>query len=140
MNKRDWYLNKLDITQYILRNPQVIKGEARIDITENIRLIVISKTPPQEKIFHDILNAIHVSHDDCLYLMPSQLLMPVEQIYPVMWFINETIPENWSQQTLANKPIIMTNSLMELAKSPQQKRQLWQILCQYENYFRTDAH
>lgn len=139
MNKQDWYLNKLNITQYLLRKPNVIKGEAKIHITDNIRLIVITESQPaHEKIFQDILRAIHVSPEDCLTLTPSQLLMPLEQINHVIWFIDETLPESWQSSSVRDsKPIITTQSLAQIALSPQLKRQLWQTLCQYENYFNT---
>lgn len=137
MNKRDWYLNKLEIPQYILRNSQAIKGEAKVEITDNIRLIVVSQNHPTEKIFQDILNAIHVISDDCLVLMPTQLLMPAKEIKSVIWFIDTPLPEHWSEQDISNTAIIKTYSLRELASSPQQKRQLWRTLCQYEKNFQT---
>lgn len=137
MNRQDWYLNKLGIYQYVLRKPNVIQGEAKVEITNNIKLIVISEHYPKEKIFQDILKAIHVTIDDCLILKPAQLLITADKIFTVIWFLDQPIPENWSEQDISSKPIIMTNSLAELASSPQQKRQLWQTLCQYENYFRS---
>lgn len=134
MNKQDWYLNKLGITQYVLRNPNALKGISA-DIAQNIRLIVVAKHQPTEKIFQDILNAIHVSNEDCLHLTPAQLIMPIEQIKHVIWFINTPLPDCWlSSDQLKNKAIIKTTSLIQLSESPNQKRQLWQTLCQYENY------
>lgn len=137
MNKQDWYLNKLNITQYILRNPYVVKGEAKINIADNIRLLIVCKTPPDEKIFHDILRAIHINYNDCLMLTPAQLSLPIKQLDRVIWFIDEPLPESWQTIEVTNKPIIKTTSLTQLALSPLLKRQLWQKLCQYEDYFKT---
>ncbi|WP_392553360.1 DNA polymerase III subunit psi [Orbus wheelerorum] len=139
MNNQDWYLNQLGITQYILRKPTVMKGEASINIANNIRLIIVSQSAPDDKIFYDILKAINVKKEDCLILSPAQLFMPLNQLNHVIWFINENIPDSWkSAHTLNDKAIIETTTLSELAQSPNLKRQLWRTLCQYENYF--NAH
>ncbi|WP_392562063.1 DNA polymerase III subunit psi [Orbus sturtevantii] len=136
MNNQDWYLNQLGVTQYILRKPTVMKGEASINIADNIRLIVISQSSPSDKIFDDILKAICVKKEDCLILSPAQLFMPLEQLNHVIWFINENLPDSWcSSSSLDEKAIIETTSLSQLASSPNLKRQLWRTLCQYENYF-----
>lgn len=138
MNKQDWYLNQLNITQYVLRNPSVLKGESLLNITDNIRLIIVSKLYPTEKIFGDILKAIHLTEDNCLTLLPAQLIMPIEQINNVIWFIDEPLPDNWQKSNLREeKAIIETVDLAKLTKSPNLKRKLWYDLCQYENYFNT---
>jgi len=62
--------------------------------------------------------------------------MPLEQLNHVIWFINENIPDSWRNAILLNdKAIIETTTLSQLASSSNLKRQLWRILCQYENYF-----
>jgi len=138
MNNQDWYLNQLGVTQYILRKPTVMKGEASINITNNIRLIIVSQSVPDDKIFYDILKAINVKKEEYLILSPAQLFMPLEQLNHVIWFINENIPDSWRNATLLNdKAIIETATLSQLASSPNLKRQLWRTLCQYENYFNT---
>lgn len=138
MNKQDWYLNQLNIAQYVLRKPSVLKGESLLNITDNIRLIIVSKLHPTEKIFGDILKAINLTPDNCLMLLPAQLIMPIEQINQVIWFINEPLPERWKKSNLyTSKAIIETVDLTELTKSPNLKRKLWYDLCQYENYFNT---
>ncbi|WP_392560153.1 DNA polymerase III subunit psi [Orbus mooreae] len=136
MNNPDWYLNQLGITQYILRKPTAMKGEASINIAENIRLIIVTRAAPSDKIFTDILKAIHLTTDDCLILSPNQLIMPIEQLDRVIWFIDQSLPDSWSESSeLNNKAIIKTVSLTQLALSATLKRQLWNMLCQYENYF-----
>lgn len=140
MNNQDWYLNQFGITQYLLRKPAVLKGEASIDIAENIQLIVITQSEPVHKIFSDILTAIGVSRENCLILSPAQLILPLDQIKQAVWFINEMLPNNWIDSPVMNeKMIIETPSLVELAASPHLKRQLWNTLCQYENYFNTHS-
>lgn len=136
MNKQDWYLNQLDITQYVLRNPAVMKGESAMNIADNIRLIVISQSVPTDKIFYDILKAIHLTQHNCLILSPAQFIMPIEQLNHVIWFIDHPLPDNWlTSPLLKSKAIITTAPLTQLALAPNLKRQLWNNLCQYENYF-----
>jgi len=139
MNNQDWYLNQLGVTQYILRKHTVMKGEVSINIANNIRLIIVSQSAPDDKIFYDILKSINVKKEDCLILSPAQLFMPLDQLNHVIWFINENIPDSWKSALLLNdKAIIETTTLSKLAQSPNLKRQLWRTLCQYENYF--NAH
>lgn len=137
MNNQDWYINQLGITQYVLRDRYAIKGDALINIADNIRLIVITQSTTDTKIFYDILKAIHVTTDDCLILSPAQLAIPIERFDRVIWLIDETLPESWLHSPeLKNKAVIESVSLSQLAKEPNLKRQLWNSLCQYENYFR----
>ncbi|OCG23213.1 hypothetical protein A9G11_06345 [Gilliamella sp. wkB108] len=133
MNKQDWYLKQLNITQYVLRNSTVFKGEIATHIGDEIRLIVVAEQKPTQKIYLDILNAIHLTEDQVLILTPSQLIMPASDVNIVVWFIDVKPDESW-QSPLT----IETINLDLLANAPQQKRQLWQQLCQYENYFHPD--
>lgn len=133
MDRQDWYLKQCDITQYILRKPMLLKGEIATHISDDIRLLVVSEQKPTQKIYFDILNAIHLSNDQVLYLTPSQLIMPASDLKTVIWFIDIEQNKTW-QYPLT----IQSTNLETLAHSPQQKRQLWQQLCQYENHFNTN--
>ncbi|OCG71555.1 hypothetical protein A9G43_05670 [Gilliamella sp. Occ3-1] len=133
MTQQDWYLKQCNITQYVLRNANVFKGEIATQISEEIRLIVIAEQKPTQKIYYDILNAIHLTEEQVLFLTPQQLIIPADEIKTVIWFIDITLDESW-----VNPLTIQTTSLDQLAKTPQQKRQLWQKLCQYENHFHPD--
>lgn len=136
MHSRDWYLTELGITQYVLRKSAVFKGEIVNNIADNIKLIVVASAVPTEKIFTDILKAIHLETNQCLHLTQEKLIMPIEQLQHVIWFIDQPLPESWELSPIKpNKAIIESISLDELAKSPQLKRQLWQTLCRYENNF-----
>ncbi|OCG64301.1 hypothetical protein A9G48_03450 [Gilliamella sp. wkB18] len=130
MTLQDWYLKQCNITQYVLRNANAFKGEIATQINEEIRLIVVAEQKPTQKIYYDILNAIHLTEEQVLFLTPQQLIIPADEIKKVIWFINITPDESWK-----NSLIIQTINLDLLAKTPQQKRLLWQQLCQYENYF-----
>lgn len=130
MTEQDWYLQQCNITQYILRNSVVFKGEMATHISDEIRLIVVADQKPTQKIYTDILNAIRLKEEQVLILTPSQLIIPASDIKTVIWFIDFTPDENWQ-----NHLTIQTSSLDVLANTPQQKRQLWRQLCQYENYF-----
>jgi DNA polymerase III subunit psi len=133
MTLQDWFLKQCNITQYVLRNANVFKGEITTQIREEIRLIVVAEQKPTQKIYFDILNAIHLTEEQVLFLTPQQLIIPADEIKTVIWFIDITLNESWG-----NPLTIQTTSLDQLAKTPQQKRQLWQKLCQYENHFHPD--
>ncbi|OCG15484.1 hypothetical protein A9G09_04475 [Gilliamella sp. wkB292] len=130
MTEQDWYLKQCNITQYVLRNAAAFKGELATHISDEIRLIVVAEQKPTQKIYQDILNAISLSAEQVLVLTPSQLIIPANEINKVVWFIDIQPDESWQNQLL-----IQTTNLDALANAPQQKRQLWQQLCQYENYF-----
>ena len=130
MSEQDWYLKQCNITQYVLRNPAVFKGEIATHIGKEIRLIVVANQQPTQKIYFDILKAIHLTEDQVMVLTPSQLIMPASEIQTVVWFIDVKPDESW-----LNPLTVQTISLDLLPSAPQQKRQLWQQLCQYENYF-----
>jgi DNA polymerase III, psi subunit len=51
MNRQDWYLNKLGISQYVLRKPNVIQGEAKVEITNNMLLASIIRKKKYFRIF-----------------------------------------------------------------------------------------
>lgn len=139
MNNSDWYLDQLGITQYVLRKPAAMKGEASINIADHIRLIVVAQSVPNDKIFYDILKAINISIENCLILPPAQLLMPIEKLDRAIWFIDETLPTSWSTSpVISDKVIITTVGLAQLALSANLKRQLWNTICQYEDYFHTN--
>lgn len=130
MSQQDWYLQQCGITQYILRKSTVFKGEIAMPISDEIRLIIVAAQKPTEKIYFDILSAIHLTEAQVFHLTPAQLIMPADEITKVIWFIDENLPDNWQ-----NPYTIQTSSLTQLARSPQEKRQLWQQLCQYETMF-----
>ncbi|QYN44004.1 MULTISPECIES: DNA polymerase III subunit psi [unclassified Gilliamella] len=130
MAQLDWYLQQCNITQYVLRNAHVFKGEIATHISDNIRLIVVADNKPNQKIYYDILNAIGLKEDQVLVLTPAQLIMPANEVNTVIWFIDIKPDNSW-----VNPLIIETVNLDLLATQPKQKRQLWQQLCQYENYF-----
>ncbi|MDF7667655.1 DNA polymerase III subunit psi [Orbaceae bacterium ESL0727] len=130
MTQLDWYLTQCGITQYILRKLSALRGEVISQIGEDIRLIVVANHQPTEKIYFDILSAIHITTEQVFYLAPSQLIFPADAIKKVIWFIDQRLPDQWQ-----NPLTIQTSNLQQLANSPHEKRQLWQQLCQYEAYF-----
>ncbi|OCG18255.1 MULTISPECIES: DNA polymerase III subunit psi [unclassified Gilliamella] len=130
MTQQDWYLKQCNITQYVLRRPAVLKGEVSTHISDEIRLIVVAEQKPTQKIYFDILNAIRLTEEQVLVLTPSQLIIPASEIKTVVWFIDIKPDEHWEHSLT-----IQTISLDLLANASQQKRQLWQQLCQYENDF-----
>ena len=130
MTQTDWYLKQCNITQYVLRNSAVFQGELATHINDKIRLIVVAKKKPTQKIYYDILKAIDLTEEQVLVLTPSQLIISADEVKVVTWFIDVNSNEPWQ-----NNLTINTSDLDSLAKDPQQKRKLLQQLCNYENHF-----
>jgi DNA polymerase III subunit psi len=130
MTQIDWYLKQCNITQYVLRNSAVFQGELATHIGDETRLIIVAKQKPTQKIYYDILKAIQLTEEQVLFLTPSQLIIPANEVHIVTWFIDINSDEPWQ-----NNLTITTSDLDSLAKDPHQKRKLWQQLCEYENDF-----
>ncbi|WP_392565498.1 DNA polymerase III subunit psi [Utexia brackfieldae] len=133
LNRRDWYLNQLGITQYELRKPKALNESVTLALTESTRLIiVVENTPPQTRFFQDILSAVSVDKHALCFINPAQLALLPTTFKGVIWSIGCD-----KQSTLSTQyeTIIETSSLETLQSSAKEKRQLWQKLCEYEHYF-----
>ncbi|MDF7669714.1 DNA polymerase III subunit psi [Orbaceae bacterium ESL0721] len=130
MRQQDWYLTQCNITQYILRKSAVQKSERLLELNETVKLIVVASQKPVEKIFYDILSAIHLNEDQVFHLTPAQLMIAEDNVNRVVWFIDVALPDSWQ-----NSCTIKTCNLAQLASSPAEKRKLWQQLCHYQNLF-----
>lgn len=60
MNRRDLLLTEMNIPQWILVKPQVLKGDAQIRLADNIKLVVICEEDHQQTgLFQDVLRAFY---------------------------------------------------------------------------------
>ena len=51
MNRRDLLLQEMQITQWVLTRPQVLKGEAQIHLNEQTKLVVVCDEEHRQSTF-----------------------------------------------------------------------------------------
>lgn len=134
-SRRDWFLQQLGITQWKLRRPAILQGEAAMPIPSNIRLLIVAQSPPQHQdpLFCDLLLSLHLTPEQTYSLTPNQLaVIPKDRQYHY-WYLGNHEPLTDAQVHLQS-PV-----LNELYQDGHAKRALWQQICQYEKDFYPDA-
>ena len=59
MNRRDLLLSEMGITQWQLKKPEVLKGDAQIRLNSAIKLVVICEADYQKTgLFRDVLHSL----------------------------------------------------------------------------------
>lgn len=135
--RRDWYLNRLGIAQYNLRNPQALRGKIVSMLSGDTRLIIVAESfYPELPLFKDIINTINLTKTSWFFIDPAQAVLLPDNLYCVIWLIGVKPATNLTTKSPA---IIYTESLTNLTESATNKRLLWQKLCQYDHYFQTPS-
>ncbi|MDP8161701.1 DNA polymerase III subunit psi [Pasteurella skyensis] len=133
MNRRDLLLNEMNITQWVLTKPQVLKGDAQIRLSKEIKLIVVSDGDYQSTgLFQDILYSLQLSKQDYQWVSYEQSLRLSFDHQPILWIIQNEKQVVTLSEKFANLTIWKNNSWQDLATSAY-KRQFWQQiepLCQ----------
>lgn len=131
MNRRDLLLDEMQIPQWVLRKPQVLKGDARICLDEAVKLVVIcEENYASTPIFADILRAIQLRAEQAYWVNPEQAQRLSISHQPIIWLIAETKQAAPLAKKFANSPAWQNNAWQELSQA-QHKRQLWQQIQQY---------
>lgn len=137
MNRRDFLLQQMGLSQWQLIRPEALKGVVNMPISPNIRLIIIAeqeldKTQP---IIKDILLSLDIQASDCLcvnYDFAPYLNIQHSVNY---WLlsntqdnIDRTLPYCVNALAQWQSP-----ALSDLQQNPSQKRYLWQQIQQVKN-------
>lgn len=129
----DWYLDKLGITQYTLRNPHVFSGETVLALTPDTRLIILADGISLHlPFFNDILSTLNLAKSSVLIIDPLKAMLLPDNISCVLWVMGTFPPMDLGTKSLA---IVHTAPLTELMDSLPHRRLLWQQLCHYGQYF-----
>ena len=124
MNRRDFLLQEMQIPQWVLRKPQVLKGDARIRLDETIQFVVIcDEDHQQSQQFHDILHALALSTHQYQWLNGEQAMRLQFAHSPLFWQIGK--PARDFAKKWENCTAWQTENWQDLAQSTH-KRQLWQ--------------
>lgn len=124
MNRRDLLLNEMHIPQWVLRKPQVLRGNARIHLAESIKLVVICDEDYQyTPRFNDILRALKLTSTQYQWLNAEQAERLVFDHSPIFWQIGTQAVD--FAKKFAKQTAWQTENWHVLGKSPH-KRQFWQ--------------
>lgn len=132
--KRDWLLQQLGITQWVLRRPGVLQGEVAVSVPPEVRLLVVAQVLPQphDELFCDVLRSLGLTAAQTYGLTPDQVAMLPEDIKCNSWRlgIEEPLAVLGAQ--------LFSPALAELSQDAGAKRALWQQICHYEHDFYPD--
>lgn len=135
-SRRDWQLQQLGITQWVLRRPAVLQGEVAVTLPGNTRLVIVAAQLPalDAPFIDDVLRSLSLRADQVMSLTPDRVAMlPAGSECPTWWLGDAPSSPALSGVQLCSP------SLDELYQNPQARQALWKQICQNEDYFFPDA-
>lgn len=126
MNRRDLLLTEMNIPQWVLVKPQVLKGDAQIRLADNIKLVVVCEEDHQQTgLFQDILRALQLNSEQYQWISLEQAMRLQFDHQPIFWLIQPEQQAVRFAKKFANQTAWQCESWQDLYQS-QQKRKLWQ--------------
>lgn len=134
-SRRDWLLQQMGITQYVLRRPRALQGEIALALPGDTRLLIIADVPPatDDPLISDVLRALAIDQHNAVALTPDQLAMLPDDNHCASWRLGIDTP------LTVKGPQLVSPALEELYHNASAKRALWQQICEYESDFITHA-
>lgn len=135
MNRRDLLLTEMQISQWVLTKPQVLKGDAQIRLDPAVKLVVICEEDHQQsQLFQDVLRTLSLSSHNYQWLNTSQANRLLIESEPLFWLIQPEKQAVAIQQKFAklfpNLTACIYSSWDQLHQ-PAIKRQFWQQIEPY---------
>ncbi|EPL9570572.1 MULTISPECIES: DNA polymerase III subunit psi [Providencia] len=135
MTRRDRLLEQMGITQWMVRNPAVLRGERGVRIPASTKLIIITdeNLDLNSQLLKDIFLSMQIAQDDVVCINSEQLnLIPTPITIPCWVLGGEVHPEG-------SKMTYFSPVLSELMTSISAKQALWKQIYQYDENFNTKA-
>ncbi|UDG79222.1 DNA polymerase III subunit psi [Candidatus Ecksteinia adelgidicola] len=128
---KDWLLDQLGLTKWKLRKSRIFQDKTTLKLLFNAKLLIISHILPDPRniLFCDILRSINLTPEKTYSLKPDQVIMLPKNIKCNSWRLG--IKELFF---IAGAQLY-SPTLVELAKCPKAKYELWKQICYYEKYF-----
>lgn len=125
MNRRDLLLTEMNIAQWVLVKPQVLKGDAQIRLADNIKLVVVCEEDHQQTgLFQDVLRALQLNHEQYQWISLEQAMRLQFDHQPIFWLIQSEAQAVRFAKKFANQTAWQCESWQKLS-DPKQKRELW---------------
>ena len=128
MNRRDLLLQAMGVTQWQLVKPQVLKGDAQIQLDQAVKLVVICEEKQQKsRLFQDLLFALSLQSNEFYWVNHEQFQRIRFKHTPFFLVIEDEEQAVKIQKKCTNQPQLKVESWAELLK-PESKRKLWEGL------------
>lgn len=139
--RRALLLQQMGIKQWVLHQPQALKGAAAIFVAAHIKLLIISEnTLLPTTLLHDIYHALGIQADNSLIINAEQFTRLRTNHSLIIWQASEPL-------SMASQPLhalteqgssLISLNWQTLQQSAEAKRHLWQQLQQFQ--FRENNH
>lgn len=135
MARRDRLLKQMGITQWVVKNAAVLRGERGVRIPESTKLIIITdeNIDLNDRLVKDIFLSMKIYPSDVVCINSEQLAMLPIPITTTCWVLGSQSQLDISKNTFIS-PV-----LAELADINSAKRALWKQIYQYDENFNTKA-
>ncbi|PWC17972.1 DNA polymerase III subunit psi [Brenneria roseae subsp. roseae] len=133
--RRDWLLQQLGMTPWILKRPAALQGEIAVSLPSRVRLVIVSAEPLPDDVplLNDVLRSLALTPEQTYRLTPQQTVMLPEKTRCHSWRLGVDAP-------LALDGVQLTSpALPELSRSADAKRALWQQICEHEHDIFSDT-
>lgn len=135
MNRRDLLLNEMNIPQWVLTKPQVLKGDAQIRLDKAVKLVVVCEENHQTScLFSDILRTLQLQPNQYQWLDAEQALRLAFEHHPIFWLIQTEPQAVEITKKFANQTVWQHSSWQELTRVAT-KCQLWQQMAAFCQHF-----
>ncbi|HHA2329589.1 TPA: DNA polymerase III subunit psi [Enterobacter ludwigii] len=130
-SRRDWQLQQLGITQWVLRRPTALQGEIAISIPAHVRLVMVAEELPalNEPLIGDVLRSLELTTEQVLQLTPDRVTMLPSDSRCNSWRMGDI------DEVSLEGSQICSPALDELKANPKARSALWQQICEYEHDF-----
>ncbi|QLB21179.1 DNA polymerase III subunit psi [Vespertiliibacter pulmonis] len=126
MNRRDLLLQQMNIDQWVLTKPQVLKGDAQIRLAGDIKFVVVCEEDQQKsQLFQDILHTLQLTSKEYQWLNEEQAHRLIFQHQPIFLLILSDEQAVRLRKKLTNQIAWHYPSWQSL-QQPETKRHFWQ--------------
>lgn len=126
MNRRDLLLQQMNIEQWVLAKPQVLKGDAQIRLASHIKFVVVCEEDQQKsQLFQDILHTLRLTPTEYQWLNEEQAYRLTFHHQPLFLLILADEQAVRLSKKLANQTAWHYASWQNL-QHPKTKRHFWQ--------------
>ena len=127
-SRRDWKLQQLGITQWVLRRPAVLQGEIALTLPSDARLVLVTERANalNDPFILDVLRSLGLHKNQVLQVTPERATMLPAGKHCNSWCLGTDVPLTISGAKL------LSVDLDELYLNSAARRALWQQICAYE--------
>ncbi|MFB6421665.1 MAG: DNA polymerase III subunit psi [Candidatus Malihini olakiniferum] len=129
-SRRDWILQQIGITQWILHRHNVLQGEIAVTLPAQTHLVIIADPLPdvQDPLVADVLRSLSLCHENLYLLTPEKIAMLPASTHCHTWCLGVDVSPAWIGIHLTSP------TLDELYVNPSAKRALWKQISDIFSY------